>query len=58
MIREVAKALEAAGFKFLENDIDIYSGDLVETWLCPDGKTKIEILTNEIEILITEIEGE
>ena len=51
MIREVAKALEAAGFKFLKNDIDIYSGDLAELWLCPDGKTKIEIL-------ITEIEGE
>jgi hypothetical protein len=49
MINYVDEALEAAGFKYLENDIDPYCGDIVEIWLCPDGKTKIEILTNEIE---------
>lgn len=49
MSKRVDEALEAAGFKHLENDIDTYCGDIVEIWLCPDGKTKIEIITNEIE---------
>lgn len=49
MNRDVEKALETAGFEYLGSDIYKSTGMEMSRWMCRDGETEIEIITQEVE---------